>query len=119
MENLDLQCAAFGKRLAGQIGDKEKELFTDALSVLEEQGIYAFFLFLESGKNEVRKMISHACRDFLRQTPAAKPLLGDLPNDVFSALQTLAGNLDDLLLARDLLRQSLVYARYHARATPN
>jgi hypothetical protein len=37
--------------------------------------------------------------------------------DVSTAFQQMAEDLDKLLLARDLVRQSLVYARYHARVS--
>ncbi|MGF1641425.1 MAG: hypothetical protein ACFCUO_10800 [Rhodospirillales bacterium] len=115
MENLDLKCAELGRELAGLNGVDEK-LLTDALAVLEEQGVYAFFLYLKArGKNAGEEMSSKA-REFLAATPQERSVLGQGDSDVFSALKTLAEKLDDLLLARDLLRQALVYARYHAKA---
>jgi hypothetical protein len=113
MENLDLRCADLGKQIAGQADEK---LLTDALSVLEEQGVYAFFLFLKARGKQPGSRVSDACRDFLKRTPQARPLLGAAQGDVFAALQALADDLDGLLLARDLLRQGLVYGRYHAKA---
>lgn len=113
MENLDLRCAELGKQIAGKANEK---LLTDALSVLEEQGVYAFFLFLKARGKDAGSKMSEACRDFLERTPQAKPLLVSAQNDVFDALQTLGNDLDGLLLARDLLGQSLVYGRYHAKA---
>jgi hypothetical protein len=113
MENLDLRCAELGKTLAQKADEK---LLTDALSVLEEQGVYAFFLYLKARGKEPGAKVSDECRDFLKETPKEKPLLGNAQNDVFSGLQTLAADLDGLLLARDLLRQGLVYGRYHAKA---
>ncbi len=106
--NLDMECAKLGAQLAKQSDDKT---LTDALSVLEEQGVYAFFLYLNQ-KNERRRIIN-SCREFLK---------GHLPggfgadNDAFRATQDLSGDIDKLLLARDLLRQSLIYGRYHAKA---
>lgn len=113
MENLDLRCAALGKKLAEKADEK---LLTDALAVLEEQGVYAFFLYLKARGKDAGAKLSDECRDFLKSTPQAKPLLGDAQQDVFSVLQALAADLDGLLLARDLLRQGLVYGRYHAKA---
>ena len=109
MENLDLACAKLGKELADK--GVEEKLLTNALAVLEEQGVYAAFLFLNTRGG---KKISDACAEFLRKTPSASPLLGN--GEVFSALQKLAEDLDRLLFARDLLRQALVYGRYHAKA---
>lgn len=112
MENLDLRCAQLGERLASVADDK---LLTDALSVLQEQGLYAFFLFLKI-RNEKGKKIIELCIKFLEETPAKKPLLSkDLPGDAFKRVMTLAEHLDDLLFARDLLLQALMYGRYHAK----
>lgn len=113
MENVDLRCADLGKRLADQAPEK---LLTDALAVLEEQGVYAFFLYLRARGKDAGSRVSDACGDFLRKTPQAKPILGKEQKDIFSGLQTLAADLDGLLLARDLLRQGLVYGRYHVKA---
>lgn len=113
MENLDLKCAEVGRKLTEQQG-VEETLLTEALSVLEEQGVYAFFLFLRARGKQPGQAISSACAELLRKTPTGSPLLGT--GDVWQALQRLAENLDNLLFARDLLRQALVYGRYHAKA---
>jgi len=111
--NLDLECAKLGQRLAGEDGVDEK-LLNDALAVLEEQGVYAFFLYLRSRGGTGGNRASAACAGFLRSVPQGSPLLGG--GDVFDSLQRLSQNLDDLLFARDLLRQALVYGRYHVKA---
>ncbi|MGO9059337.1 MAG: hypothetical protein ACLQU2_18415 [Candidatus Binataceae bacterium] len=113
MENLDLACAKLGKQLA-EIKGVEEKLLTEALSVLEEQGLYAAFLFLEARGKKQGKDVSKRCADFLRETPSIVPLLGK--DDIWPALQKLAGDLDRLLFARDLLRQALIYGRYHVKA---
>lgn len=112
MKNLDFACAKLGKELADK--GVEKALLTNALAVLEEQGVYAAFLFLDSRGKEPGKNVSKASAEFLRKTPSASPLLGN--GDVFPALQKLAEDLDRLLFARDLLRQAFVYALYHVKA---
>ena len=110
-ENLDLACAKAGKDIAAKPSKELKKLVTDALAVLEEQGVYALFLFLKT-RND--KGTTEKLHEFLKKTPRQVPLLsGDA--DLFISLQGMANNLDKLLLAHDLLRQSLVYARYHAR----
>lgn len=114
MEHLDLKCAELGKQLGEQV--KDEKLLTDALAVLEEQGIYAFFLYLKARGKEEGEKVSNACIDFLTKVPQAQPLTPQ-GSDVFAKLQTLAKDLDNLLLARDLLRQALVYGRYHVKAT--
>jgi hypothetical protein len=106
--NLDMECAKLGSQLATQSDDKT---LTDALSVLEEQGVYAFFLYL--GQKNDRRGVTNSCRDFLKEHLPG----GFGSNDnAFKASQDIAGDIDKLLLARDLLRQSLIYGRYHAKA---
>ncbi len=92
-ENLDLACAKVGKTIAERPSKDLENLITSALAVLEEQGLYAFFLFLKArGGSDAPKV-----------------------NDNIYKFQEMAKDLDKLLLARDLVRQVLVYARYHAR----
>jgi citrate lyase synthetase len=114
MENLDVRCAEFGKQLS-ELGLEEK-LITEALSALEEQGVYAFFLFLNARGKNAGKEASKQCADFLSKIPQVGPLLKNGKQDLFARIRTLAENLDDLLFARDLLHQALVYARYHLKA---
>lgn len=116
-ENLGLACAKAGKTIAENPSKELENLVTSALAVLEEQGVYALFLLLEAqtGKNkEIAKGICDKLFAFLKKTPQQASLLSD-DADVFTSLQQMAKDLDKLLLARDLARQTLVYARYHAR----
>ena len=92
----------------------EHGLVTSALAVLEEQGVYALFLFLEARRDKVAPSVERKVREFLKTTPRQAPLLPG-GGDIFRSLQSMSEDLDKLLLARDLLRQALVYARYHAR----
>lgn len=115
-ENLDLACAKTGQAIAEKPSKELENLVTSALAVLEEQGVYALFLFLETRGGDVAKTIGQRVRELLRKTPRRAPLLSDNGNgDIFKSLQSMSEDLDELLLARDLLRQTLVYARYHAR----
>jgi len=113
-ENLDLACAKVGKDIANSSSDDLEKVITDALAVLEEQGIYAMFLFLKTRGGSGGENVSQKLHKFLKETPQQAPLLPE-NGDVFTSLQQLVGDLDRLLLARDLVRQTLVYARYHAR----
>ena len=115
-ENLDLACARTGQAIAEKPSKELEKLVTSALAVLEEQGVYALFLFLETRGGKAAPTIVQEARKLLRETPRRTPLLSDKDNgDVFKSLQSMSEDLDKLLLARDLLRQALVYARYHAR----
>ena len=113
-ENLALACAKTGQAIAEKPSKELEKLVTSALAVLEEQGVYALFLFLKTRGGKAALTIEQKVREFLKTTPQRAPLLsGD--GDVFALLQSMSKDLDKLLLARDLLRQALVYARYHAR----
>ncbi|GBD31895.1 hypothetical protein HRbin33_00856 [bacterium HR33] len=112
MENLDLECAELGQKLGQGANKERKTLLMNALGVLQDQGLYAFFLFLGASSRGRPGEVCDACADFLR----ARRLL-DSGNDLFHGLRSLAGRLDDLLLARELLLQALVYAQHHAKAS--
>jgi len=112
MTNLDIQCADLGRKIAG-IKNMDEKTINAALSVLEEQGPYAMFLYVRARHKEIAPKIEAEC---------AKRLKGTFQNripdsqDMLKVVQALAGNLDDLLFARDLLRTALSYARYHLKA---
>ncbi len=116
-ENLDLVCAKLGQELAGNPFEGLEKFITNALDVLEEQGLYALFLYLEKDAKELAQKTCAKLYRFLQKTPKQAPLFHSSENekDVFKALQELAQDLDKLLLARDLVRQALIYARYHAK----
>jgi len=113
MQNLDMECAKLGRALA-QLEKVDEKTLASALGVLEEQGLYACFLFLNAQGKDAGRKVSSELAGFLRKVPADSPLLRN--GDLFTAVQALAGDLDKLLFARDLLRQALVYGRYHAKA---
>lgn len=114
MQNLDLECAKLGRELSDVKADDypvDEKVFTTALSVLEEQGPYACFLYLQALEGNAGQTIAKRTTKFLKQfingdTNANKPL---------EFLKHVASDLDNLLFARDLLRQAFVYARYHAK----
>jgi hypothetical protein len=118
IQNLDAACAKLGTKLASP-GNKDTEnSITKALGVLEEQGVYALFLYLHAREKQWGKTTSKELAAFLREQPSKQgALLGtNTSNEPFDAIQALAGDLDKLLFARDLLHRALVYARYHAKA---
>jgi hypothetical protein len=115
MENLDLKCAELGRGLAELQADSknvDEKVFNSALSVLEEQGPYACFLYLQGRVDKVGRKITEEATTFLRSL-----LDGNKDSkEPLEFIQDLASDLDRLLFARDLLRQGLVYGRYHAKA---
>lgn len=137
VQNLDRLCAHFGYEMCQKTGEqfkgkdgkpdkaKTENLITKSLGVLQEDGVYAFFLYLSSRGSE-----KDGADELGRQ---ATELLSDeevklLPENMIktsqAALETIRGkddladDLDNLLLAKRLLEQALIYARYHAKALP-
>ena len=101
-----------------------ERLVTKALGVLQAQGIYAMMLFLCSRSSDEEK-IAPLIREQLYEELAALSIISDenMPKSNTNANDMLAfyaekilDNLDTLLLVRDLYEQTLIYARYHAKA---
>lgn len=142
MDNLDLKCAGLGQELAGN-NDVSEKLLTDALGVLEEQGLYAAFLYFLSRSDKDREAANQVLSTLYKtlneifELPEAPPTKypesragsrngrkGGKNHDrkkqehdaTLSAISKLSKDLDDLLLARELVRQALVYGRYHIKA---
>lgn len=123
MENLDRLCAKFGYIFADEMckidnfnAKKADVLITKALSVLQEQGLYAFLLFCESvGRNE--KEGANKLKE--KTNELLKTLNIFTGNNLMEELRKengLAAQLDKLILAVQVLEKTLIYARYHAKA---
>lgn len=101
-----------------------ERLVTKTLGVLQAQGIYAMMLFLFSRSSDEAK-IAPLIREQLYEELKALSIINDenVPQSNKNANDALAfytekilDNLDTLLLVRDLYEQTLIYARYHAKA---
>lgn len=128
MQNLDLLCAQSGYEMCKEVNQqynnqspkvskaKTENLFTRSLGVLQENGVYAFFLYLASRSGSEKKgaeKLKEQAGLLLREAKI-NPL--EPVDDPLETVRGLAENLDDLLLAKRLLEQALIYARYHAKA---
>lgn len=111
ISNLDVRCADLGRELAQIPGIEEKTL-NAALAVLEEQGPYAMFLYIKAREKDVADQFTAKSVKFLQDV---FPKFKD-SQDIFESLKGLAKDLDDLLFARELLRNALAYAQYHLKA---
>jgi hypothetical protein len=132
MLNLDQQ-AAIQSQVIVREGVKVKDakavenLITKTLGVLQEQGVYAMMLFLFSRTSDEEKIAPHICAPLyvlLRQLPVFQDntdLAGFDKNTTAEPVlqfyaQAVCNNLDTLLLVKDLYEQTLIYARYGAKA---
>jgi len=120
-QNLDQLCAKFGWQIAnevhGAIGKNAENHITKSLGVLQEDGVYAFFLY-QASRGQREKPGADRLRDQAKELLKNAGINGFAnTSDPLAAVRNqLAGNLDQLLLVKRLLEQALIYARYHAKA---
>ena len=137
--NLDQKAAYYAQKMvvkAKGVSDVSKpaetlkRLVTKTLGVLQEQGVYAMMLFLYSRSSDeakiapvIRAQLFHLLQD--REQHHEIPVFADkdVPADNAATQTALAfysehvlNDLDLLLLVRDLYEQTLIYARYGAKA---
>ncbi len=119
--NLDGLCARYGWEMARQahkvLNKNAENHITKSLGVLQEDGVYAFFLYQQSRKPEKPGAEPLEDARALLEAAGIKPF--DTIQEPLEALRDrsrgLANDLDQLLLAKQLLEQALIYARYHAK----
>lgn len=121
-EILDLKCARYGSAIAAALAGVEKDarekVLNNALDVLLEGGVYAMFLYLNAEKKtEAAASIRSKAYNLLRDQDLWPALFSE-PYSLDKIRTSFANNLDKLLLAKELLENTLVYARYHVQALP-
>ena len=95
---------------------KPKELenvITNTLGVLQENGVYACFLYLLARENDASQRIIEQMRALL----AALGIVNAPADHHLKYARDLTENLPTLLLAKEALEQLLIYARYGAKAS--
>ena len=107
-----------------KISDQENTI-TKALGVLAENGLYAMAVFLVSCKNETYGDLV-LTRHLAGLWQEAKIETGRIlipqgqekanKEDMFGAIQKIADDLPQLILAKKLAEQAMTFARYHAKA---
>lgn len=119
--NLEPLCARHGRKMVSASPEckKQENILTKALGVLAENGIYAMSVYLlschekEYGKRLFNTHLRELWTD--REVGLISP-----ENSTSAALLTsvkdLTGSLSKLILCRKITEQSLVFARYHAKA---
>ena len=138
--NIDQLAAKHSQQVVAKtlkIVPKEKEkkmaktlnnLVTKALGVLQEQGVYAMMLFLFSRTSDEAKIapvIRKELLEMVKQLPAFSDAAAPDPDkDKDKGILKFYSNkvmddLDTLFLIRDLYEQTLIYARFGAKAAEN
>lgn len=139
LKNLDRWAAVTAQRIAqdNPEPDKLETWITKALGVLQSQGIYTAMLYLYANENSHTQKIRKELWDLLGKIESVgiswKDEEGKLincpevnaedkekSNNVLKFFSdAVASELETLLLVRDLYEQTLIYARYHAKAEEN
>lgn len=125
MDNLDLLAAEAAGAIVrdtidpgGRRATDVENLATKALGVLQENGVYASTLFLYS-RPKSEEEIARAIRQQLLQLAARvcrRPPPSDAAGDALRFTSDLLSDLDMLLLLKQVWEQTLIYARYGAKA---
>ncbi len=117
MHNLDQLAAQTAQQIVKDASSaKDLDiLVTKTLGVLQENGVYAAALFLKSRSRKAEKELADKICSSLYSLPGRV-----LPNKEVTSLEDiankLAGDLDALLLVKQLWEQTLIYVRYGAKA---
>jgi len=120
-QNLDQLCAQFGWKIADEvykaIGKNAENHITKSLGILQEDGVYAFFLY-QASRGQREKSGAERLRDQAKELLKQAGIYGfaNTSDPLATVRDHLAGDLDQLLLAKRLLEQALIYARYHVKA---
>ncbi len=120
-KNLDQLAAKYAQEVIKNSKDIDIEnTVTKALGVLQENGVYACFLYLLAKENEkVEKVVVNNMLGLLDELNFGwgKP---NNPSDNKEVLEYIINkvtvDLERLLLAKETLEQMLIYARYGAKA---
>ncbi len=101
-------------------------LVTKALGVFQEDGVYAGFLFLFSRTRKQDQAIAEVVRKQLltlaeEDLPFGWALLpaDDARTALARVSDVICADLDPLLMTKELFEQTLIYARYGAKARKN
>ncbi|HEC35022.1 MAG TPA: hypothetical protein ENI39_00620 [Anaerolineae bacterium] len=124
MRNLDRLAAQTAQQIIAETtGFKASEvdnLTTKSLGVLQENGVYAATLFLHSRTGPDAK-VAPSVRRHLLKLVASEIIEKDPPEDKAEkalrfVTEHIAGDLDTLFLVKQVWEQTLIYARYGAKA---
>jgi hypothetical protein len=125
--NLDAHCAQCAHNIVALSGaNRDKDLenrLNNALGVLQEDGFYAFYLFLKyrklnqesRGGDDKAWPVWPKLAELLQSEVVGAPL--PQGNDDDAVIQ-MTEDLRKLLLAKQLTERTLVYARYGLRSLP-
>lgn len=131
INNLDYLCAKYGQKIPETIAEqasresennnqnKEKilkegeNLIRKSLGVLQEEGPFAFVMFLQSKEERIKSTIIDKCEllyDSIELIKTHKD--SNLQDKLYNA----SGNIDKMFLVKRIIERCLIYALYRIRA---
>lgn len=117
LDRLAAQCAQEIIRRTSEASDVDNTI-TKALGVLQENGIYACFLYLLAKEKENGRVVVEEMLNLLEGLGFSwgKPNDKSTEKVLSHITEKVTVNLERLLLAKETLEQMLIYARYGAKA---
>jgi len=116
MTNLDYFCIKTGQEI-GKVTDKN--ILQKSLGVLQEDGVYAMFLWLEKKAKNTNIRVKFV--ELFKEGPLEpyfgkyfKPKTGDFLS-FCNVLTEITKDIDKLLFMKKIIERTLTYAYYHAR----
>ncbi len=125
--NLDRLAARYGQTVIQKLADGKNEKkvkprdadnsITKALGVLQENGVYACFLYLLAKEKENGEVIVGEMLNLLQDIGLwGKADVSSAEKKLSYIADKVAAELEPLLLAKETLEKMLIYARYGAKA---
>lgn len=120
--NLDRLAAQYAQKIIKKTsGDKPadvKNTVTKALGILQENGIYACFLYLLAKEGERGRVIVGEMLDLIDRLGFGwdKPDSNDVEGVLSYVSEKVTADMERMLLIKEVLEQMLIYARYGADA---
>jgi len=120
--NLDRLAALHAQELIKCTSSEIDNTVTKALGVLQENGVYACFLYLlakegENGRSTVKEMLCLLNDILSNDSKYEKSEVSDPKSILQYITSNITNDLEQLLLAKEVLEQMLIYARYGAKAS--
>ena len=120
--NLDRLAARHAQEIIRRTRDKKANevdnTITKALGVLQENGIYACFIYLLAKEGDSGRVVVDEMLSLLEGLGFGwnKPSNDDVEEILKHITEKVTVDLERLLLAKETLEQMLIYARYGAKA---
>ena len=123
MRNLDLIAARTAQEIIQATREQKStdvdNLVTKALGVLQENGVYAAMLYLysrTSNDKPIAEKVRHRLIDLEKELELQVPEQRDASTILKFLTDKICDDLDRLLLVKQMWEQTLIYARYGAKA---